>query len=171
MPTPKRPVGQRPLPSRPGSAPEAEQEEQGVERSQRASSKEDAFNNQAAATGFSVPGGSYVAHLIDAERIVADDSEKESIKIMYEVAEGEYQGKEVPAWYNLFDTKGVAQKGGEYFKRDVVLLGVRQEGNEPTYSELDDVCQALKDERPLCNITCKHNPPYFNIYLQGLSEG
>jgi hypothetical protein len=167
-PVGKRTVGgSKPLPP---SGPAGDEQEEPQTR--RASSKADAFNSQASATGMSVPVGNYVGHIVAAKRTVEDEpSQKEFIKIDYEVAEGEHEGKVVPAWYNLFNKEGVPQRGGEFFKRDVVTLGVREEGKEPTYEEIDQVLEEIADARPLCNFTCKLNNGYYNIFLQGLAEG
>lgn len=164
MPVQKKPVG-RPLPSRPGPAAEEQEQEHEQEQQQAPRSRADAFNDAKPETGFGVPPGPYQAHLVGAVREI--DGQKESVKVSYEVAEGEEEGKTINAWYNLFSKDGVPMKGAGFMKRDFEILGQP----ELDYDQLDEQLEALQAERLLCNLTVKQNGQWTNVYLQGLAEG
>lgn len=153
----------RPLPRKAG--PEAEQEHE-QDRRPPARSKADMFNNAEPETGFSVPLGPYVAHLVEATHDKDDTTEKESVCFSYEVAEGEQEGKTIKAWYNLFDKDGNPQRGAGFLKRDMELMG----GPELVYDELSDQLASLVQERPLCNLLVKDNKGYTNVFFQGLAQ-
>jgi hypothetical protein len=164
-----KPVGQRPtttkpLPGRPGPS-EDEQQEQQPQRQAR--SKAEMFNNAEPESGFNVPLGPYVAHLVDAQHEKDDTNEKESVKMSYEVAEGEQEGKTINAWYNLFDKDGNPQRGSGFLKRDMALMG----GPELDYDQLQSQLDELTAERPLCNLLVKDNKGYTHGFCQGLAEG
>lgn len=154
-------VPTRTLP-KPGPAPEQDEQQ----TPEGAVSKEDAFDNAEPESGFGLPGGQYVAHLVKCE-MDRKSLPKESVCFDYEIAEGEQEGKTVKAWYNLFDKNGNQMKGIGYFKRDMEVLG------QPSFklAEIDDALATLEAERVKVNITGKQNGAYFNIYLNGLAEG
>lgn len=147
--------------AKPGPAPAEDEPTQGG-----AVSKEDAFDNAEPESGFGLPNGQYVAHLVKCE-VDRKTMPKESVVFDYEIAEGEQEGKTVKAWYNLFDAKGVAMKGIGYFKRDMEVLG------QPSFklADIDEALQTLESERVMVNITGKQNGPYYNVFLQGLAQG
>lgn len=150
---------------KPGAAPA---DEGGGEDEQPtgAASKEDAFDSAEPESGFGLPNGNYVAHLIKCG-VDRTTPPKESVRFDFEIAEGEQEGKTVVAWYSLFDKQGNQMKGIGYFKRDMEVLG------QPAFkfADIDDALATLEAERVKCNITGKQNGQFFNIFLQGLAEG
>lgn len=159
-PAPKVAGTSRTLP-KPGPAPaEDEQEEQ-----QPTMSKEDAFDSAEPESGFGIPNGNYIVHLV---KCVVDKSKapKETVQFHYEVAEGDQEGKTVVSFYNLYDAKGEQMRGIGFLKRDCEMLG------QPAfrYAELEEAMQTLEAERLQCNISVKQNGQWTNVFLQGLAE-
>jgi len=145
---------------KPGPAKE-EKETTSFEQPQEAD-RASLFDESKPESGFGVPPGDYVAILAAASH--EKDGQKESIKFGYEIAEGESEGKNLNAWYNLFDTEGKPQRGMGFFKRDMEVLGQAV----PTYDELEDGLRALADERLRVIVTVKQNGQWTNLFLKGL---
>jgi hypothetical protein len=163
-PAPRPASTSRTLP-KPGPTP-VQQEEDEQQETGEVQSKEDAFDNAEPEVGFGIPNGGYRAHLV---KCVVDRQAmpKESVMFGYEIAEGDFEGKQINSWYNLFDKEGKAMKGIGYFKRDCEVLG------QPSFklAEIDEAMQNLEQERLLCNINVKQNGQWTNVFLQGLAEG
>lgn len=166
----KQPMRKPQAPARtlpkPGAAPDDGSDE-GAEGARGAvASKEDAFDNAEPESGFGLPNGNYVAHLIKCA-VDRTTPPKESVRFDFEIAEGDCEGKTVVAWYSLFDKQGQQMKGIGYFKRDMEVLGAPPF----KFADIDDALATLEAERVKCNITGKQNGQFFNIFLQGLAEG
>lgn len=128
-------------------------------------SKAQAFDN--AKVAGTVPAGKYEA-IIDSIVLQKPDDKGQSSRITFKIAsEGDAQGSTVPQWSKLFDENEEPQRGLEFLKKDLAILGYP----DVKFAELEDVFEEITNKHLGVVITVKHKDGFVNCYIQGLAEG
>lgn len=132
----------------------------------------------AAAMQFGLPEGNYECLVAGGE--AAENDKGISAYIEYVAVncdDSDIEGKSQRAFFALVDADGEPQQGVEFFKRDLLNLGI-EESDIDELDDDDDIVEALnkllkklKKLQPWVSVTVKKGKgEYMNLYLQGLMD-
>lgn len=126
---------------------------------------------------FGLPPGNYECLVNGGE---ADQNDKGISAYLEYVAvnceDSEIDGRSHRAFYGLVDADGEPQQGIEYFKRDLLELGITEEELEGLDDD-DDLIDAINKllrkiakAQPWVSVQVKQKGDYTNLFLQGVME-
>jgi hypothetical protein len=121
-----------------------------------------------AASFSNLPDGDYIGDLKEM-KLGNSKAGRTQVTVDWEVADGELAGKTQKQFYGLSDDKGVADKTGMgYFKNVCEVIGLDLPEDLNVWQEaMDEFVGSLTT---LYDITAKANGQYTNVYVNGISE-